>query len=44
VRVITAKIADAALEGQQRRESQRADIDYTIEPGEYTFTPDDEAL
>lgn len=44
VRVITAKIADAALEGQQRRESQRADIDYTIEPGEYTFTPDDEAF
>jgi small subunit ribosomal protein S2 len=44
VRVITAKMADAALEGQQRRESQRADIDYTIEPGEYTFTPDDEAL
>jgi small subunit ribosomal protein S2 len=42
VRVITAKMADAALEGQQRRETQRADIDYTIEPGEYTFTPDDE--
>ncbi|MEO8287442.1 MAG: 30S ribosomal protein S2 [Chloroflexota bacterium] len=44
VRVITAKIADAALEGQQRRESQRADQDfeYNIEPGEYSFTPDDE--
>ncbi|MDQ6694993.1 MAG: 30S ribosomal protein S2 [Chloroflexota bacterium] len=44
VRVITAKIADAAIEGQQRRESRRADIDadYKIEPGEYTFTPDDE--
>ncbi len=44
VRTITAKIADAALEGQQRRESQRADIDYTIEPGEYSFAPDDEEL
>jgi small subunit ribosomal protein S2 len=42
VRVITAKIADAAIEGQQRRESDRADIDYTIEPGEYSFAPDDE--
>jgi len=44
VRVVTAKIADAALEGQQRRESQRADLDfdYTVEPGEYSFTPDDE--
>jgi small subunit ribosomal protein S2 len=44
VRVVTAKIADAALEGQQRRESQRADqdFDYTVEPGEYSFTPDDE--
>ena len=44
VRVITAKIADAAIEGQQRRESRRADqdADYTIEPGEYSFTPDDE--
>jgi small subunit ribosomal protein S2 len=44
VRVVTAKIADAALEGQQRRETQRADqdFDYTVEPGEYTFTPDDE--
>ena len=43
VRVITAKIADAAIEGQQRRETQRADvIDYTIEPGEYTFMPDEE--
>ncbi len=44
VRVVTAKIADAALEGQHRRESQRADMDfdYTVEPGEYSFTPDDE--
>ena len=42
VRVITAKVADAAVEGQQRRESSRADIDYTIEPGEYSFAPDDE--
>jgi small subunit ribosomal protein S2 len=44
VRVVTAKIADAALEGQQRRETQRADLDfdYTVEPGEYSFTPDDE--
>jgi small subunit ribosomal protein S2 len=43
VRVITAKMADAALEGQQRRETQRADvIDYTIEPGEYSFMPDEE--
>jgi small subunit ribosomal protein S2 len=44
VRVVTAKIADAALDGQQRRESQRADqdFDYTVEPGEYSFTPDDE--
>jgi small subunit ribosomal protein S2 len=43
VRVITAKMADAALEGQQRRETQRADvIDYTIEPGEYSFSPDEE--
>jgi small subunit ribosomal protein S2 len=44
VRVVTAKMADAALEGQQRRETQRADqdFDYTVEPGEYTFTPDDE--
>ena len=46
VRVITAKMADAAVEGQQRRESRRADadIDYTIEPGEYSFTPDDESV
>jgi small subunit ribosomal protein S2 len=44
VRVITAKMADAAIEGQQRRESQRADIDYTIEPGEYSFAPDDEEI
>ena len=44
VRVISAKIADAAIEGQQRRESQRADIDYTVEPGEYSFAPDDDAL
>lgn len=44
VRVITSKIADAATEGQQRRESQRADIDYTIEPGQYSFTPDDEVV
>jgi small subunit ribosomal protein S2 len=42
VRVITAKMADAALEGQQRRESQASDIDYTIEPGEYSFAPDDD--
>jgi small subunit ribosomal protein S2 len=44
VRVITAKMADAALEGQQRRESARAeqDFDYTVEPGEYSFSPDDE--
>ncbi len=42
VRVISGKMADAAIEGQQRRESQRADIDYTIEPGEYSFAPDDE--
>ena len=44
VRVVTAKIADSAIEGQQRRESQRADMDfdYTVEPGEYSFTPDDE--
>ena len=42
VRVITAKIADASIEGRQRRESDRADIDYTIEPGEYSFAPDDE--
>jgi small subunit ribosomal protein S2 len=42
VRVITAKMADAANEGRQRRESQRADIDYTIEPGQYSFAPDDD--
>jgi small subunit ribosomal protein S2 len=44
VRVVTAKIADAALEGVQRRESARAeqDFDYTVEPGEYSFSPDDE--
>jgi small subunit ribosomal protein S2 len=42
VRVITAKMADAANEGKQRRESQRADIDYTIEPGQYSFAPDDD--
>jgi small subunit ribosomal protein S2 len=44
VRVITAKMADAAVEGQQRRESARAeqDINYTVEPGEYSFSPDDE--
>jgi small subunit ribosomal protein S2 len=43
VRIITAKMADAALEGAQRRESMRADVDvdYNIEPGEYSFTPDD---
>ncbi|HET6313673.1 MAG TPA: 30S ribosomal protein S2 [Chloroflexia bacterium] len=43
VRIITAKMADACLEGAQRRESMRADVDvdYTIEPGEYSFTPDD---
>ena len=44
VRVVTAKIADAAVEGLQRRESDRADIDYTIEPGEYSFAPDDEEI
>ena len=44
VRVITAKMADASIEGQQRRESDRADIDFTIEPGEYSFAPDDEEL
>lgn len=44
VRVITAKMADAVEEGRQRRESERADIDYTVEPGEYSFTPDDEQL
>jgi small subunit ribosomal protein S2 len=44
VRVITAKMADAAVEGLQRRESQSADmeLDYTVEPGEYSFAPDDE--
>ena len=44
VRVITAKMADAAIEGQQRRETIRAeqDFDYTVEPGEYSFSPDDE--
>jgi small subunit ribosomal protein S2 len=44
VRVITSKIADAAVEGTQRRESQSADmeLDYTVEPGEYSFAPDDE--
>jgi small subunit ribosomal protein S2 len=44
VRVITAKMADAAVEGTQRRESQSADmdLDYTVEPGEYSFAPDDE--
>ncbi len=44
VRVITAKIADSAVEGIQRRESQSADmeLDYTVEPGEYSFAPDDE--
>lgn len=44
VRVITAKIADAAVEGQQRRESARAeqDFDYNVQPGEYSFSPDDE--
>jgi small subunit ribosomal protein S2 len=44
VRVISAKMADAALEGQQRRESRSADveIDYTVEPGEYSFSPDEE--
>ena len=43
VRIITAKMADACIEGAQRRESMRADVDvdYTIEPGEYSFTPDD---
>jgi small subunit ribosomal protein S2 len=46
VRVITAKMADAAIEGQQRRESRMADaeLDYTIEPGEYSFAPDDEEV
>jgi small subunit ribosomal protein S2 len=44
VRVITAKIADASLEGQQRRESSRSDMDFTIEPGEYSFAPDDEEV
>ena len=34
--------ADAAVEGQQRRESQRSDIDFTLPPGEYSFAPDDE--
>jgi small subunit ribosomal protein S2 len=42
VRVITAKVADAAVEGQQRRESLRADDNFTVEPGEYSFAPDDE--
>jgi len=42
VRVITGKIADASLEGQQRRESQRADMDFAVEPGEYSFAPDEE--
>ena len=44
VRVITAKIADAAVEGQQRRELARAeqDFDYNVQPGEYSFSPDDE--
>ena len=43
VRIITSKMADACIEGAQRRESMRADVDvdYTIEPGEYSFTPDD---
>jgi small subunit ribosomal protein S2 len=44
VRVITAKMADAALEGRQRRESQRADTEFIIEPGEYSFAPDDEGI
>ncbi|MBF6612984.1 MAG: 30S ribosomal protein S2 [Chloroflexi bacterium] len=44
VRVITAKMADAAVEGKQRRESQSADVGYTIEPGEYSFAPDDEGV
>jgi len=44
VRVITAKMADASIEGQQRRESQRGDMEYTIEPGEYSFAPDDEEV
>ncbi len=44
VRVITAKMADAAVEGKQRRESRNADVDYTIEPGEYSFAPDDEGV
>jgi small subunit ribosomal protein S2 len=44
VRVITAKVADSAIEGQQRRESQRSDVDFTIEPGEYSFAPDDEEV
>ena len=42
VRVISAKVADAAIEGQQRRESLRADDNFTVEPGEYSFAPDDE--
>ena len=42
VRVITGKVADASLEGQQRRESQRADMDFAVEPGEYSFAPDEE--
>jgi small subunit ribosomal protein S2 len=44
VRVITSKIADSAVEGTQQRESQSADmeLDYTVEPGEYSFAPDDE--
>jgi len=42
VRVITAKMADASAEGQQRRESLRADDNFTVEPGEYSFAPDDE--
>jgi small subunit ribosomal protein S2 len=45
VRVITAKIADSVIEGQQRRESQRADLDFTIDPSaEYSFAPDEEEL
>ncbi len=47
VRVITAKIADACIEGQQRRESMRADLEtpapeYEVQPGEYSFSPDEE--
>jgi small subunit ribosomal protein S2 len=42
VRVISAKMADASVEGQQRRESLRADDNFTVEPGEYSFAPDDE--